>query len=106
MKKSYTLFTEQAIAIIGSIPIGKVMTYGDIASACGSPGSARQVARLLHSLSRKHKLPWFRVVNARGRISLPRGGGYETQKSLLESEGILFNKDDSIDFNSYRRKFK
>ena len=58
-------FTERVINIIKSIPIGKVMSYGQIAKVAGSPRGARQVVRILHSMSEKHKLPWHRVINAK-----------------------------------------
>ncbi|QHK04677.1 DNA base-flipping protein [Bacillus velezensis] len=50
-------FTERAVAIIKQIPEGKVMTYGQIADLAGSPRGARQVVRILHSMSKKHRLP-------------------------------------------------
>lgn len=65
-----TPFTRKVILIIQSIPEGSVMTYGGIARAAGSPRAARQVVRILHSMSRKYKLPWHRVINAKGMISL------------------------------------
>jgi len=77
------------------------MTYGLIAAMAGNPRGARQVSRILHSSSRKHGLPWHRVINSRGTISLPRGKGYEEQKSLLFSEGVILREDDSIDLKEY-----
>ena len=52
-----TPFTKQVVAIIAAIPEGKVMTYGQIAAHAGSPRAARQVVRILHSMSRKERLP-------------------------------------------------
>jgi methylated-DNA-protein-cysteine methyltransferase-like protein len=78
------------IALISKIPRGRVATYGQIAALAGTPNAARQVARLLHSSSGKHGLPWHRVINSQGKISLPPGGGCELQLSLLEAEGVLF----------------
>lgn len=83
-------FTEKAIAVIKSIPRGKVMTYGQVAAYAGSPRGARQVVRILHSMSKKHSLPWHRVVNAKGEISIKDDEGSFTQKALLEEEGIAF----------------
>ena len=94
-------FTTQVIAIIAAIPFGKVCTYGIIAAHANNSRGARQVARILHSSSRKHDLPWHRVVNREGKISLPRGNGYEHQKELLEEEGIIFDHQDRIDFQSF-----
>ncbi|MBN1410302.1 MAG: methylated-DNA--[protein]-cysteine S-methyltransferase [Spirochaetales bacterium] len=82
-------FTEKVIQVIQKIPKGKVLTYGAVARSAGNAKAARQVARILHSMSTKHNLPWHRVVNGRGQISLEGRGG-DLQKSLLESEGVVF----------------
>jgi methylated-DNA-protein-cysteine methyltransferase related protein len=97
----YAPFTVRVLAIIRSIPRGKVATYGQVAGVAGSPSGARQVARVLHSLSRVQRLPWQRVINSRGSISLPRGGGFERQKALLESEGVAVTRDGRIDMERY-----
>jgi len=89
------------IEIIRGIPQGRVLTYGLVAAMAGNPRAARQVARILHSSSRKHGLPWHRVINSRGTISLPRGNGYEEQKEMLLSEGIVFRHDDTINLKEY-----
>ncbi|MDH3892061.1 MAG: MGMT family protein [candidate division Zixibacteria bacterium] len=94
-------FHQRVIALIKKIPQGKVATYGQIAGLAGSPRAARQVVRALHSSSVKEGLPWHRVVNAAGRISLPRRGGYEEQQKLLEYEGVTFKADGAIDFDRY-----
>nr|WP_081727557.1 MGMT family protein [Halalkalibacter wakoensis] len=81
-------FTERVIGVIQSIPEGKVMTYGQIANLAGSPRVARQVVRILHSMSHKYNLPWHRVVNAKGEISIKDDELFLIQKKLLEAEGI------------------
>jgi methylated-DNA-protein-cysteine methyltransferase-like protein len=78
-----------------------VATYGQIATLAGSPRGARQVVRALNSSSAKEGLPWHRVVNREGRISLPKGRGYELQKALLEDEGIVFGLGDDIELQKY-----
>ncbi len=93
----YAPFTVRALAVIRSIPRGKVATYAQVAAVAGSPLAARQVARILHSLSRKERLPWHRVINSRGSISLPRGAGYEQQKAALERDGVRVKEDGSVD---------
>jgi methylated-DNA-protein-cysteine methyltransferase-like protein len=60
------------------------------------------VSRILHSSSEKEGLPWHRVINSKGGISLERGRGYELQKTLLEQEGVVFNANDLIDLKKYR----
>ena len=94
-------FTRSVVAIIRQIPAGRVLTYGRISRMAGNPAGARQVARILHSMSRRHALPWHRVINARGRISLPKHGGYEEQKALLLHEGVRFDENERVDFARY-----
>lgn len=96
-----TYFHEMAIKVLKRLPKGRVATYGQIAALCGSPRAARQIVRILHSSSSKEKLPWHRVINRKGNISLKPGEGYEEQKAILISEGIIFDKNDSIDLNIY-----
>ena len=97
-----TPFTEEVIAILKKIPKGKVATYGQIATLAGSPRAARQVVRILHSSSKKHKLPWHRVVNSQGKISLLPNQGYEIQKALLIKEKVKFSLTDHIDLNKFQ----
>lgn len=84
-----------------AVPAGKVATYGQIARLCGNPRGARQVSRILHSCSGKHDLPWHRIVNAQGGISLG-GDGAALQRSLLENEGVRFSREGKIDLNRYQ----
>src|SRR5699024_12383361 len=72
------------IAIIKNIPEGRVMTYGQIARLAGTPRGARQVARILHSMSRKHHLPWHRVINVQGKLTIKDEALYLEQKMSLE----------------------
>jgi methylated-DNA-protein-cysteine methyltransferase-like protein len=95
-------FSERVKEIIRAIPKGKVASYGQIAAYAGNPLGAKQVAYVLHASAGKDKLPWQRVINSKGMISLPVGGGYETQKRLLRREGIRFGADDKIDFEIYQ----
>lgn len=94
-------FTANAITIIKNIPEGKVMTYGQIARLAGSPRGARQVVRILHSMSEKHKLPWHRVINSKGEIGLKDDEHFSIQKLSLESEGVEFKLNGTIDLNFY-----
>lgn len=93
-------FTERVVYIVKHIPEGKVLTYGRIAAVAGNARGARQVVRILHTMTRLHGLPWHRVINARGTISL-KGAGGEQQRSLLESEGVIFNNHRAIDMRRY-----
>lgn len=94
-------FSQRVKDIIKKIPTGKIATYGQIATYAGNPRASRQVAWILHSSSRKDNLPWHRVINSKGMISLPLNHGYELQKELLEKEGIIFDENDKVDFDRY-----
>jgi methylated-DNA-protein-cysteine methyltransferase-like protein len=97
-----TEFTEKVIKIIQSIPHGKVMTYGQIAAYADNPRGARQVSRILHSMSMKHDLPWHRVINSKGGISLTGEGGY-VQGQMLADEGIeVINKKINLRKHQYK----
>ncbi|MBS4189580.1 MGMT family protein [Bacillus sp. FJAT-49705] len=94
-------FTQRAIFIIKNIPAGKVMTYGQIAKLAGSPRGARQVVRILHSMSKKQQLPWHRVINSKGEIGLKDNEFFTIQKLSLESEGVEFKLNGTIDLNRF-----
>jgi methylated-DNA-protein-cysteine methyltransferase related protein len=96
-----TDFSDRVIEIIQSIPSGKVATYGQIAFLAGNPTASRQVSRLLHAASGKYNLPWQRVINSKGLISLKQGAGYEEQHRLLCGEGIEFDLKDRIDLDRF-----
>ena len=96
-----SLFSKQVIKIIKRIPAGKVATYGQIATLAGNNKAARQISRILHSSSGKYELPWHRVINRKGKISLNPGDGYELQKMLLENEKIQFDENDRIDLSRF-----
>ena len=94
-------FSQRVKDIIKKIPKGKVATYGQIAKQAGNPRASRQVVWILCSSTQKDKLPWHRVVNGKGKISLKPNHGYEIQKELLQKEGVFFDESDTIDFERY-----
>lgn len=82
---------ERIWQVVALIPRGKVATYGQIAALAGMPRHARLVGRTLSLLPDDTRLPWHRVINASGRISLRRGStGHETQHQRLLAEGVEF----------------
>jgi len=95
-------FTKRVVDIIRSIPEGRVMTYGQVAESAGSRRAARQVVRILHSLSEKHGLPWHRVVNSKGEIAIQEGEGRYMQQLYLENEGVEIGLNGLIDLEQYR----
>ncbi|MFP7494873.1 MGMT family protein [Terribacillus saccharophilus] len=94
-------FTENVIHIIKSIPKGKVMTYGQIGAAAGRARGARQVSRILHSLSRKYDLPWHRVISADGRLKIKDVETRNEQLERLYEEGLEI-LDGRVDLEAYR----
>lgn len=94
-------FTEEVIEVIHEIPRGKVCSYGGVAALAGNPRAARQVVRVLHTYGEAKNLPWWRVVNSRGTISLKPGHGYEEQREYLEAEGVEFDSNDRISLSRF-----
>jgi methylated-DNA-protein-cysteine methyltransferase-like protein len=79
-------------AVVRRIPRGRVATYGQVAELAGIPGHARQVGYALHALPEESAVPWHRVLNARGTLSLRRSSAGEiTQRLRLEREGVRFD---------------
>ncbi|MEO6097168.1 MAG: MGMT family protein [Fibrobacteria bacterium] len=88
--------TVRILTVLKRIPKGKVSSYGRIAALAGSPRGARQVVRILHTLSEKEKLPWHRVVDRNGRISLPMDAGGARQADLLRKENVEVSESGAV----------
>jgi methylated-DNA-protein-cysteine methyltransferase-like protein len=89
------------IAAVKKIPKGKVCTYGNVADVAGLPRRARLVGTVLRQTPASRGLPWFRVINASGRISFPVGSdSYARQRKHLEDEGVDF-VGGRVDLNRY-----
>ena len=99
-KEPIDSFSSRVYQVIAAIPEGKIATYGTIARLASAPKAARQVGGVLFRLPKGSKLPWYRVVNRLGKISLTEGR-YAKQKQKLLVEGIAFGKDDRIDLDVY-----
>lgn len=79
------------------IPCGKVATYGQIAEMCGSPRASRQVGWALHVNPKPIVIPCHRVVNRFGQVASAFAfGGRDVQKQLLQSEGVTFIDDYTV----------
>ena len=77
--------------VIAQIPYGRVASYGQIARLAGIPKHSRLVGYVLKHMDADSSLPWYRVINSQGKISLSRlnDQGQNIQVQLLMSEGIL-----------------
>lgn len=80
---------EAIFRVLQQIPIGSVATYGQVAKLAGLGKAARYVGSTLKGLPKNTLLPWHRVVNSQGKISLPEPNSH-IQKARLEEEGVIF----------------
>jgi len=93
---------DRIYAVVYRIPRGRVATYGQVAEVAGLPGQARQVGWALHALRSGTRVPWQRVVNARGRLSARASGHEHEQRCCLEREGVRFDAGGRIDLERDR----
>ena len=84
-------FSKRVYELVGQIPSGRVMTYGQIAALCGSPRAARIVGGVAHF--GPEELPWHRVVNKRGGLAAAFPGGRTEHSRRLAEEGVEQNDD-------------
>lgn len=94
--------TARIQAVVRRIPRGRVATYGQVAGLAGIPRGARQVGYALHALPQGTVVPWHRVINAAGRISLPpEQGGFEQRLRLL-AEGVTVTEAGRVSLPRYQ----
>lgn len=103
-----TDFYQQVYAVVRRIPRGRVTSYGRIAQMLGHPDAARAVGYALNALGNKRPgspdddVPWQRVINSQGRISIPNmAGAADRQAALLRSEGVVVSEDLRVDLKVY-----
>ena len=94
-------FYEQVYEVVRLIPKGKVMSYGGVARQCGRPGVARAVGYALHMVPAHAHVPWWRVINSYGRISIPNPEAAELQRQKLMAEGVLVDDTLRTDMRRY-----
>ena len=93
---------ERIYAVVRRIPRRRVATYGQVAALAGLPRHARQVGYALHVLPENSDVPWHRVVNARGEVSLRATPGWEqVQLALLRREKLI-DKNGRVDLERFR----
>jgi methylated-DNA-protein-cysteine methyltransferase related protein len=92
-----TAFANAVYRLVSKCPRGKVLSYGGVAAMLGKPRLARAVGAALRNLPDGSKVPWWRVINSSGRISIDAKG---LQRALLEHEGVKF-KGDRVDWDKY-----
>jgi methylated-DNA-protein-cysteine methyltransferase-like protein len=92
--------TRRIIEQIKAVPRGKVSSYRDIAARAGLTNGARQTVRVLHSMSEKYDLPWYRIIRSDGKIAL-EGEGKALQIELLRREGVNVSDDGKVAENFF-----
>ena len=93
---------ERIYDVVKQIPKGKVATYGYVALKAGNPRWARVVGYALHNNPAPGVIPCHRVVNREGKVAEAFAfGGGDTQRALLEKEGIVFEGDGTVDLKKY-----
>jgi len=96
-------FYDRVYDLIRRVPEGSVVTYGQVAALLGAPAASRAVGYALRALPSSSDVPWWRVINARGAISLKgRGPGADIQRDLLEREGVSFDADGVVNLRAFR----
>ena len=107
-RPALSLTYRRIYAAVRRIPRGRVATYGDIALVAGLPRQPRLVGDALHATPEGVRIPWHRVVNAQGRLSLGRGiaGGELPQRFRLEKEGVEFGPNGRIPLDIYRWRWR
>ena len=89
--------------VVSRIPRGRVATYGQIAELAGIPGQPRRVGYALSALSEDSYVPWHRVINAKGGISVRSQLGVEmVQRMMLEQEGVVFGSNARVSLARFR----
>lgn len=91
-------------AAVLQVPQGRVASYGDVAALAGMPDHARMAGYALHHLAEDSPVPWHRIVNSQGVLSIGKSkpGHEQLQRQLLEAEGVGFKDNGRVDMKNYR----
>jgi methylated-DNA-protein-cysteine methyltransferase-like protein len=97
---------QRIYAVVRRVPRGKVATYGQIAELAGLGGHARQAGYAMAAVPASSTVPWHRVINAQGRVSMRSAGAGSTivQQQLLEREGVVFDGGGRVSLARFRWK--
>ena len=95
-------FAQRVYEMVRQCPAGRIVSYGGVAALLGQPRAARGVGRALSELPDGSDVPWWRVVNRNGEISIKGvDHGPQLQRALLQREGVRFNRRGRIDWRKY-----
>ena len=95
-------YREKVYEIVGEIPVGRVMTYGQIAAILGEGYTPRTIGYVMHAADTQN-VPWQRVINSQGACSTGRMTvPVNLQQQILEDEGVIFNEKGRCDLKIYQ----
>lgn len=95
-------YRRRVYEIVNQIPVGRVMTYGQIAEILGAGYTPRTVGFVMHGADTEN-VPWQRVINSQGACSTGRMTvPVNLQQNILESEGVQFDAKSRCDLKVYR----
>ena len=94
-------FFEKVHHLVRQVPAGKVISYGAIARMLEHPHAARTVGWAMHGVPEGSDVPWWRVLNSKGHISLSGERGANLQRELLEAEGVEFDERGYVDWKRF-----
>jgi methylated-DNA-protein-cysteine methyltransferase-like protein len=99
------VFFKRVYKLVKKVPVGKVVTYSQVAKVLGQPKNSRVVGYALH-MNREANVPCHRVVDRDGRLALTFGfGGWREQKRRLEEEGVEFKDEMHVDLEKCSYNF-
>ena len=102
-KRGQKTFSDRVYDVVRRIPAGKCASYGDVAALLGTPRAARGVGWALNALDGDTSVPWWRVINQRGAISIRHPDvSPRIQRALLEDEGVRFDRTGCVDWAAVR----
>jgi methylated-DNA-protein-cysteine methyltransferase-like protein len=100
--RRFTDFQSRVYTVVRAVPRGRVVSYGGVAALLGHPRAARGVGRALSELPDGSDVPWWRVVNHNGEISIKSlVHGPALQRALLRREGVRFDRHGRIDWKAF-----
>ncbi|MCR9244231.1 MAG: MGMT family protein [bacterium] len=95
-------FHDQVHEVVHRVPAGMVASYGDVARALGSVNVARHVGWALAALPPGSDVPWWRIVDSKGRLARPGTAAARRQMKLLLAEGVRVERDRIVEFRAVR----
>jgi len=96
-----TPFDQAVYRVVAKCPKGHVVSYGGVAALLGKPRHARAVGKALRELPEGSKVPWWRVINSSGAISIRGTHADVLQRNLLEREGVKFSRAGRVDWETF-----